>query len=81
MKRDCCEREVRRLLREEGILELPERAGPETDLFDHGLDSLAVMQLVVAIEERWGVALGTGAISREALGTPARLAATINAQS
>lgn len=68
------------MLNEEGILEVPAKAGAEADLFELGLDSMAVMQLIVVIEERWGVALGAADAGREALSTPARLAATINAR-
>lgn len=81
MNQPCCEGEVRRFLKDEGILELPDQADAKTDLFAHGLDSLAVMQLVVAIEHRWGVALTTQTITREAIGTPERLATTINTHS
>ena len=80
MSHDCCEREILRFLDEEGIVDLPDPADGDTDLFAHGLDSLAVMQLVVAIEQRWGVALTHHTITRDAIGTPHRLAATINAQ-
>ena len=37
-------------------------------------------QLIVIIEERWGVALGAADASRESLGTAERLAATIEAK-
>ena len=68
------------MLREEGLVDLPEQAGDGTDLFEAGLDSMAVMQLMVIIEERWGVRLGAADANREALGTPGRLAATILAR-
>jgi acyl carrier protein len=41
---------------------------------------MAVMQLIVIVEERWGVSLGAADAHRDALGTPARLAETINAR-
>ena len=80
MKVACDPEEVLKMLREEGVLELAEDFGIEADLFEAGLDSMAVMQLIVVIEERYGVALGVADASREALGTPASLAATINAK-
>ncbi|MBB5353196.1 acyl carrier protein [Haloferula luteola] len=76
----CQPEEIVEMLREEGLVELSESAGAETDLFDAGLDSMAVMQLIVIVEERWGVTLGAADAHREALGTPARLAETINAR-
>lgn len=71
---------VMKMLREEQILDLPVDFEVEADLFEAGLDSMAVMQLIVVIEERYGVALGVADASREALGTPLRMAATINAK-
>lgn len=78
MKVRCEPEGVLEMLREEGILELPSDCGVEVDLFEAGLDSMAVMQLIVVIEERFGVALGVGDASREALGTPTSMAVTIN---
>jgi acyl carrier protein len=80
MKVVCEPADVVVMLREEGILELAEDCGVETDLFEAGLDSMAVMQLIVVIEERYGVALGVADASREALGSPTRMAATINSK-
>ena len=80
MKLVCDAEDVVLMLREEGILELAEDCGVEVDLFEAGLDSMAVMQLIVVIEERYGVALGVADASREALGTPTSMAATINAK-
>jgi len=76
----CSAEQVIAMLRDEGLVELPGDAGPDTDLFGAGLDSMAVMQLIVVIEERFGVALGAADASRESLGTPARLAATVSAR-
>ena len=77
---NCTAEEVIALLREEGLVELPAGAGPDADLFEAGLDSMAVMQLIVLVEERFGVVLGAADASREVLGTPARLAATVAAR-
>lgn len=65
------------MMREEGILDLPEGFGVGEDLFVAGLDSMAVMQLIVVVEERYGVVLGPELASVEFLGTPERLAKTI----
>jgi acyl carrier protein len=80
MKVGCDPESVVAMLREEGIVDVPEDCGEDADLFASGMDSMAVMQLIVVIEERFGVALGAADASREALGTPARMAATINAR-
>ncbi len=80
MTAECTAAAVVEMLRDEGLVDLPSGTGAETDLFDAGLDSMAVMQLIVIVEERWGVSLGVADAHREALGTPARLAETINAR-
>jgi acyl carrier protein len=80
MKLACDPDDVMKMLREEGLVELADDCGVEVDLFQAGLDSMAVMQLIVVIEERYGVALGVADASQEALGTPASMAATINAK-
>ena len=77
---DCAVDDVLRMLGEEQLIELPSDAGAETDLFAAGLDSMAVMQLIVVLEERWGVVLGAADVGRDTLGTPGRMAATINAR-
>ncbi len=76
----CTAEEVIAMLREEELVELPADCGADADLFEAGLDSMAVMQLIVVVEERFGVALGAADASKEALGTPSRLAATIRAK-
>ncbi len=68
------------MLRDEGIVELPADFPADGDLFAAGMDSMAVMQLIVVVEEHHGVALGPAEATRESLGTPARLAATIRAR-
>ena len=76
----CAVDDILVMLGEEQLVELPGDAGAETDLFAAGLDSMAVMQLIVVLEERWGVVLGAEDVGRDTLGTPARMAATINAR-
>ncbi|GAA5478641.1 phosphopantetheine-binding protein [Haloferula helveola] len=80
MTAECATEDVIRMLEEEQLLELPAGADGETDLFEAGLDSMAVMQLIVVIEERWGAVLGAADVGRDTIGTPARMAATINAR-
>lgn len=62
-------------LASEGIVETGEQFPDEGDLFGAGLDSMAVMQLVVAAEEAYGVILAPEDLTREHLQTPQALAA------
>lgn len=80
MSEGCRAEDVVEMLRQEELFEVPDEFGVDSDLFELGMDSMAVMQLIVIIEERWGVALGAADASRESLGTPSRLAATIRAR-
>ncbi len=80
MNTACTSEDLIAMLREEQLVDLPDDFSANDDLFEAGLDSMAVMQLIVVIEERYGVVLGAADASREALGTPARLAATIEAR-
>jgi acyl carrier protein len=69
--------EVMAMLREEGLVELAADFPADGDLFAAGLDSMAVMQLIVVAEERFGAVIGPADAGRENLGTPAALAALI----
>ena len=80
MTEGCRAEDVVDMLRAEELFEMPAQVAPDADLFEMGMDSMAVMHLIVVIEERWGVALGAADASKESLGTPARLAATIQAR-
>jgi len=64
-------------LRSEEILSLDEGFTATDDLFLAGLDSMAVMQLVVAAEERFGVVLQAADLSKDNLGTAEALAALL----
>jgi acyl carrier protein len=64
-------------LRSEGILELEDGFSARDDLFLAGLDSMAVMQLVVAAEERFGVLLQAADLTKDHLGTAESLASLI----
>jgi acyl carrier protein len=64
-------------LRNEQILDLTEGFSTRDDLFLAGLDSMAVMQLVVAAEDRFGVVLQAADLSKDNLGTAESLAALL----
>ena len=65
----------------EGLLELDWDFPEDGDLFAAGLDSMAVMQLVVAVEDEYGVELVPDDLTRETLATPTTLAKLIAAKS
>lgn len=67
-------------LNDEGVLELDWDFPEDGSLAEAGLDSMAVMQLVVAVEDRYGVELGPEDLTRENLATPTTLAALIVAR-
>lgn len=62
------------VIRSEGIVGLAEGFGATDDLFLAGMDSMAVMQLLVAVEERYGVAFATEDVTKAHFGTAAALA-------
>lgn len=74
-------KEVIHWLNAEGILELSEGFAPDGELFAAGLDSMAVMQMVIAAEEEFGVILSPADMTRENLRSPQALAALISAKS
>ena len=51
------------------LLDLPPGFGPTSSLIDAGLDSMAVMQLLLLVEDRWGVWLPEGDLLPENLET------------
>ncbi len=61
-------------LNDEGMVELAETFPADGDLFAAGLDSMAVMQLVVAAEEKFGVIIGPEDITKANLATPRAMA-------
>lgn len=66
----------------ESIAELcgaqPEEIEPELNLFEEGLlDSFAAIQLVLELEEAFGVSLDVAALPRERIATPAAIAGLI----
>ena len=68
-------------LNEEGMVELDRDFQADGDLFAAGLDSMAVMQLVVAAEEKFNVVLGPQDITRANLATPRAMADLFAAKS
>src|SRR5688572_12072701 len=50
--------EVMAMLREEGLVDLAADFPANGDLFAAGMDSMAVMQLIVVAEERFGAVIG-----------------------
>lgn len=69
--------EILAMLREENLVELPGNFSTDGDLFSAGMDSMAVMQLIVIIEERYGAVVGPADAGRENLSTAEALAALI----
>jgi acyl carrier protein len=69
--------EVIDMLRDEGLADLPAGFPAEGDLFAAGMDSMAVMQLIVIAEERFGAVIAPQDAGRENLGTARDLAALI----
>jgi acyl carrier protein len=65
-------------LNEEGMVELDPGFSADGDLFSAGLDSMTVMQMVVAAEEKFGVVLGPEDMTRTNLSTPQSLATLIS---
>ncbi len=67
-------------LNDEGVMELDWDFPEDGDLFAAGLDSMAVMQLVVAVEDRFGIELGPEELTKANLATPTTLAALIGSK-
>jgi acyl carrier protein len=62
------------LLTAEHILEPQEALTPETDLFSMGLDSMAMMQLLLQIEERFRLTINPAEMTRARFATASVLA-------
>ena len=59
------------------ILDTTEVLTPPSDLFAAGLDSMGIMQLLLTIEDRFGVAIDPADLSRANFSTAAKIAALI----
>ena len=68
------------LLRER-LLETPHPFDATTDLYNLGMDSMAIMQLLVIIEEEYGIALPECGLTRQNFTTVRQLAHLNLAQS
>lgn len=55
---------IRDLIRSQ-LLELPADFGETEDLFDMGLDSMAIMQLLLMLEESFGAVIPMGEVTRD----------------
>jgi acyl carrier protein len=56
------------------LVELDSAFGDSDDLFAAGLDSMAIMQLLLLIEESFGVQIPMGEVTRENFHTTAAIA-------
>jgi acyl carrier protein len=56
--------ELAAILRER-LLDLPDTFTPGTNLYEAGLDSMGIMQLLLAIEDRFGILLPEADVSRK----------------
>ena len=64
----------------ERLLETTAPLDAGTDLYTLGLDSMAIMQLLILVEEEYGVALPESALTRENFSTARQLAHLIRSQ-
>jgi acyl carrier protein len=56
------------------LIELAPDFGEEDDLFEAGLDSMAIMQLLLLIEENFGVEIPMGEVTRDNFHTTTAIA-------
>jgi acyl carrier protein len=68
------------LLTEQEIVDTSEPLTPESDLFACGLDSLAMMQLLLHLEQRFKVRIALKDMTRERFSTATNLAAYLSGQ-
>ncbi len=71
--RDTLEQQLITLIAER-LLETQVGFGPESDLYQHGLDSMAIMQLLVLLEEEYGVSIPESALTRKNFASVRQLA-------
>lgn len=65
------------LLIKEKFLEVPGEIEPHADLFDLGLDSMGIMQLIISLEESLGVRIPSEAVTQDNFRTSSRIAALV----
>ncbi len=68
------------LLRER-VLETSAPMEADTNLYTLGMDSMAIMQLLILVEEEYGVSLPESSLTRDNFTTPRQLAHLVRAQS
>jgi acyl carrier protein len=67
--------ELRRIVAAHGKLSMPiETVGDEADLFALGMDSLAVVNVMLSIEDRFGIEVPDAMLNRRSFATVATLA-------
>ena len=59
------------------ILDTDQALTPQSDLFAAGLDSMGIMQLLLAIEDRFGVAIDPADLSRDNFSSAEKIAALV----
>lgn len=59
------------------VLDTGETLTPQSDLFAAGLDSMGIMQLLLAIEDRFGVPIDPADLSRANFSTASKIAALV----
>jgi acyl carrier protein len=69
------------LINDRAILESDAELEPHTDLFTAGLDSMALMQLILHLEAGLGIKVSPADIRRENFRTPQNLALYLGIQS
>ena len=65
----------------ERILEVPGGIHVDANLYEHGLDSMGIMQLLVLIEEQYGLSIPDSELTRENFSTVRHLAHWIHERS
>ncbi len=64
----------------ERLLETQPGFNADSDLYDAGLDSMAIMQFLILIEEEYGVVLPEGELTRQNFSSVRRVAGLIRAR-
>lgn len=75
MSADITPESVLSLILDQQIVETSAPVSTSTDLFALGMDSMAMMQLLLHIEDRFGIAVDAGEMTRDRFATAAALAA------